>query len=544
MLKFKEYLTEMFLLEGKIDDLKVQNPSLHREIDQYAAADPTSTKKFVPWLVSQHKRGNVTPDHPDLHAVLGNYDKYKNIHGIKDHASKTFQEVHSTIMPLIGTGSTKAEIADRGHVKIHDSGDVQAYHVANKEASQKFYGGGPEAGPTNTTWCVSARSDGCRYEKSPYGKLYTIHVKGDPDSPYAVHPGHEDKKTGSITNRHNDGDEEIDDQLRSNPKITRLKPAIDAIREHYDALAFRLANDHDLTKDEIDGAMSSSKYQKHLLQNPHSHIAMAALNHPRADSRTTQYATGNKNPQVAMAALNHPKANYETTRYAAQHHDPKVVMAALNHPKADSRTTLNAARHQDPQVAMAALNHPEADRVTTWKAAKHQNPKVAMAALNHPKADDDTTSNAARHQDPQVAMAALNHPEADRVTTWKAAQHQDPQVVMAALNHPDANSGTTWKAAQHQDPKVAMAALNHPEANSGTTQYAAQHQDPKVAMTALNHPKADYGTTWKAAQHQDPKVAMAALNHPKADNETIQYAAQHYDPQVRAKAQELLDKFK
>ena len=49
MLKFKEYLAEMFLLEGKIDDLKVQNPSLHHEIDAYAAADPTSTKKFVPW---------------------------------------------------------------------------------------------------------------------------------------------------------------------------------------------------------------------------------------------------------------------------------------------------------------------------------------------------------------------------------------------------------------------------------------------------------------------------------------------------------------
>ena len=172
MLKFKEYLAEMFLLEGKIDDLKVQNPGLHREIDQYSSADPTSTKKFVPWLVSQHKKGNVTPDHPDLHQVLGNYDRYKNIHGIKDHSSKTFQEVHSTIMSLIDTGSTKAEIADRGHVKIHDSGDVQAYHVANKQASQKYYGGGPKSGPTNTTWCVSARGEECRYEKSPYGKLY------------------------------------------------------------------------------------------------------------------------------------------------------------------------------------------------------------------------------------------------------------------------------------------------------------------------------------------------------------------------------------
>ena len=357
MLKFKEYLAEMFLLEGKIDDLKTQNPGLHREIDQYSAADPTSTKKFVPWLVSQHKKGNVTPDHPDLHQVLGNYDRYKNIHGIKDHTSKTFQEVHSTIMPLIGTGSTKTEIADRGHVKIHDSGDIQAYHVANKEASQKFYGGGPAAGPTNTRWCVSARSEDCLYEKSPYGKMYTIHVKGDPDSPYAVHPDHENKETGSITNRHNKGDNEIGTQLKTNPKIARLKPAIDAIRKHYDPLAFRLANDHDLTKDEIDKAMNDKKYQKHLLQNPHSHIVMAALNHPKADNKTTLSA--------------------------AQHHNPQVALAALNHPKADARTTWRAAQHQDPQVALAALNHPKADIETTWHAAKNHNPQVVMAALDH-----------------------------------------------------------------------------------------------------------------------------------------------------------------
>ena len=44
MLKIKEYLAEMFLLEGKIDDLKAQNPNLHHVIDAYTAADPTSTK--------------------------------------------------------------------------------------------------------------------------------------------------------------------------------------------------------------------------------------------------------------------------------------------------------------------------------------------------------------------------------------------------------------------------------------------------------------------------------------------------------------------
>jgi len=409
MKRFKEYLAEMFLLEGKIDDLKAQNPGLHREIDQYAVADPTSTKKFVPWLVSQHKKGNVTPDHPDLHQVLGNYDKYRNIHGIEDHASKTFQEVHSTIMPLIGTGSTKGEIAERGHVKIHDSGDIQAYHVANKEASQKFYGGGPEAGPTNTTWCVSARSNRCLYEKSPYGKLYTIHVKGDSNSPYAVHPGHEKKISGSITNRHNDDDNDIDDELKSNPKIAKLKPAIDAIRKHYEpikkqheAYVHRLANDHDLTKDEIDHAMNDEKYQRHLLKNPNAHIVLTALNHPKVD--------------------------YETTWKAAQHQDPQVALAALNHRKADRYTTHYAARHADAQVALAALNHRKADRYTTHYAARHADAQVALAALNHPKANGDTTRLAVQHTNLQVALAALNHPKANSNTIWVAARHDNPQV--------------------------------------------------------------------------------------------------------------------
>ena len=291
-------------------------------------------------------------------------------------------------MPLIGSGSTKAEIADQGHVKIHDSGDVQAYHIANKQASQKFYGGGPESGPTNTTWCVSARSEKCLYEKSPYGKLYTIHVKGDPDSPYAVHPGHENKETGSITNRHNDGDKEINDELRSNPKIARLKPAIDAIRKHHDPLAFRLANAHDLTKDEIDKAMNDKKYQKSLLQNPHIHVVLAALNHPKADNETTWHAAENQNPKVALAALNHPKADDMTTLRATEHQDSRVVLAALNHPKADDWTTRYAAEHQDSRVVLAALNHPKADDWTTQRAAKHHDPQVAMAALNHPKANE------------------------------------------------------------------------------------------------------------------------------------------------------------
>jgi hypothetical protein len=63
-------------------------------------------------------------------------------------------------------------------------------------------------------------------------------------------------------------------------------------------------------------------------------------------------------------------------------------------------------------------------------------------------------------------------------------------------------------------------------------------------MAALNHPKADSVTTWFAARNHDPQVAMAALNHPKADDLTTRNAAEHQDPQVRARAEQLMSKFK
>ena len=533
MKRFKEFLAEVFLLEGKIDDLKAQNPELHREIDKYAEADTSPTKKFVPWLVSQHKKGNVTPDDPDLHQTIQNFDRYRNIHQIKDHSSRSFQDVRDAVKPLIGTGSTKKEVAYEGRNLIHNSGDIQAYHVKTKEASQHFYGGGPNAGPTNTTWCVSARSKDCLF--GSYGKMYTIHATGDPDSPYAVHPEH-----NKITNRHNDGDRNIDDEMSKKLHIAKLKPAIDAIRKHHDPHGFRLANSADLTSHEIDKAMGNIKDQKHLAQNPHSHIALAALNHPKATNQTTWYAAKHQNPQVAFAALNHPKADYITTWSAAENSNPQVALTALNHPKADNQTTWYAAKHQNPQIALTALNHSEADYATTRYAAKHPDPQVALAALNHSKADNLTVRFGTQHLDPQVALAALNHPKADNQTMLYGVQHPDPQVALVALNHPKAAKETTWSAVEHPDPQVALAALNHPKADNQTMLYGVQHPDPQVALVALNHPKATDTTTLFAAKHSNPQVALAALNHPKADNRTAQNAALHPNPQVQAAAKEKL----
>ena len=458
MKRFKEFLAEAFLIEGKIDDLKAQNPGLHREIDQYAAADTSATKKFVPWLVAQHKRGNVTPDHPDLHQTIQNFDRYKNLHGIKDHSSRSFQEVRDAVMPLVGGGATKAEIAHEGREKIHDSGDVQAYHIETKEASQHFYGGGKELGGDHTSWCVSARSKDCLY--GHYGDMYTIHSKGDPNSPYAIHP-----RDNKITSRHNDGDRDIDREI-SRSSIAKLKPALDLIKKHFNA---------------------------------------------KLDTRTRlMIDVKNENPEIAIPAINHPDADSEVISRAIKHPNPQVALAALRHPAVDNQTTWQAADHPHPQVALTALRHPEADKITTWHAAEHADPQVALTALNDSKADINTIQSAARHSDPQVVLAALNHPKIDSEIPGIAAKNPDQRVALAALNHPKSYYQTTWGAVKNPNPQVALAGLRDPRGNHITTHLGAEHPDPQVALAALNHPKADDITARLATTHPDQRVQALA----------------------------------
>ena len=65
---FKQYLIETVeLIEGKVDDLAAQNPDI--PVRDYAAKDPTPTKKFLVWLVKQHKLKNVIPNDPDLESI-------------------------------------------------------------------------------------------------------------------------------------------------------------------------------------------------------------------------------------------------------------------------------------------------------------------------------------------------------------------------------------------------------------------------------------------------------------------------------------------
>ena len=323
------YIT--LLIEGRIGDLKKQNPHLIDEIDSYSNQDPTPQKKFVPWLVSQHKKGNVTPDEPSLNQTLSGFETYKARHGINDHSSKSYQEIKDAVSPFLGTAATNKDLKkqqiDTGIDQIYNSPDnkIQAFHVNTLSASQHVYGGGKKLGGLHTNWCVSARSEDCLF--GDYGRMFTVHVKNDPKSPYAIHPDND-----TITTRDNAPDEySIDKGL---DKFPHLSMAVNAIHNHNEML--------DKIKDDA-------------YSNDHS-IALSAINNPYADLDTIEIAASNKHPDVAIAAINHPKADSWVVNQAIKHPNANVAIAAINHHKADKISISNGLKHPDQRVREFAQN--------------------------------------------------------------------------------------------------------------------------------------------------------------------------------------------
>ena len=319
------------ILEGRVDQLKLQNPNISSDIDKYASIDTTPTKKFVPWLVSQHKKGNVTPNDADVQNVVRNFDRYKKQHGMVDHSKHSYQEVRDAIKPLIGKAATKAEKTEEGIDKIHDKDGIQAFHIKTKDASQNKYGGGERTGGRyGTNWCVSARSGDCMF--GTYGDLYTIHKEDDPNSPYAVHPK---KDKNSITTRYNDGDNNIDEVLKNKPE---LKPAVDKIRKHYKE-----------KKDERDKLIkmlkSPNATEEHLnkaLNDEDKDVRKAAANHPNATEEHLNKALNDEDSDVRKAAANHSNATKEHLNKALNDEYSDVRKAAASHPNA-TKEHLNEA---------------------------------------------------------------------------------------------------------------------------------------------------------------------------------------------------------
>lgn len=304
MLRFRHFVQEnsLWLVEGKVDDLADKNPDV--PVREYAAKDPTPTKKFLPWLIGQHKQGNVSVDHPDLESTLSEFDKYKHLHGIQDHSRYSFGEVRDAVQPHIGKKLGKEGVADieqKGMKLIHRESDkgIEVWkpepNEAGKAVMQKWYGGGNErggevGGKRGTSWCIAARSKECVFHTRADPGIYgptggIIHVKGDDNAPYAVHP-----KVGHVTDRHNVPDAEVpvEDFVKKNP---HLKKAIDVIHQHYESDP---ANSHDVLMSRIHSNRVSDDELDHIMgKDGEDNHREAVLDNKSVASRLKQHHIDN-----------------------------------------------------------------------------------------------------------------------------------------------------------------------------------------------------------------------------------------------------------
>jgi hypothetical protein len=254
MLSFKSFILS---LDESFKDILQQKPHLKQHLIQYKSALESSGHKYsdhmIRYLIKEHEAGRLTPDHPDLHQTLSTLKTHLSHHGIKDPTSLKFDELHKSLKPFFNTSSSKKARAEeeRKLINTDKESGFNTYHITSKEASQHFYGGG-ENGPAKygTSWCVSARSANCQFNKK-YGSMYTIHHK-DPKTGqerwWAYHP-----EQHIITSQKNDGEKPADDFIKNNPNF---KKSIDAAKQHWKS-----------NKEQREA--ESSKYDKYLKeQNP------------------------------------------------------------------------------------------------------------------------------------------------------------------------------------------------------------------------------------------------------------------------------------
>lgn len=366
MKTFKEYLQEALLIESKLTDLKTANPDIASDIDKYHEQDPTPTKKYLPWLVKQHKAGNLTPNDtikPVLTAHMNNQSKLKS-----DHTQyKDYNEMKSDVDD--NTTDTKSEQkvkAVAGLEKLHDADGIQAFHVKTKAAAIHRYGFGKEQG---TPWCIAAKGkadeDENLFGDEHYGPTYTVEKKGDQNSPYAYHP---ENGKGTITNKHNDGDKPVESVVAKNEW---MKPIIQKLKTH-----------HDILERSIDNAQNT-KNQDEISK---------ALDHP--------------NNKVGEAAAENTNASESNLLKALNHKNIKIARNAAWNPSASEHVMSKALDHSDSAVGVAAVNNRSSTENILQKALNTGNEKHAFAVLAKPRISDDIFKRALGHKIPKVAELA------------------------------------------------------------------------------------------------------------------------------------------
>jgi hypothetical protein len=404
MVSFIDY---MLMIEAKVDDLVAKHPEHAEAIRAYNAADPTPTKKFLPWLTKQHIAGNVTPDDVRLVSTLQHFDKVKHQLDKKDHSGYHYNDLANAVGDRV-KAKLEADTKKNAVETIHkEPNGITAQHIKTNEASQDLYGGGSERGgkkgcARGTSWCVSARSKDNHF--GDYGHMYTIHDPNDDNAPYAVHPFSDG---GRITSRHNDGDKPYKEVVNKNPKI---KNAVDKIMQH------------------------SSKHIDSLINSNNDDEVYQGVSHPNATPDHITKAFNNSDWNVRAAAARHPNATSEQITKALNDKSAGVREDAIKHPNATSEQITKALGHKHPNVRAAAISNPNATAEHVRKALNDKSVSVRISAIRHPKVTPEQITKALDDKDDLVRSTAIQHPNATAEHIDKAMNDENHYVRNAAMD--------------------------------------------------------------------------------------------------------------
>ncbi len=487
MISFLNYID---LFEAKVDDLAAKYPEHADAIRKYNEADPTPTKKFLPWLTKQHMAGNVTPNDARLHSTLGNFDKFSSKLPSKDHSHYNFNDLADHIGKHV-EAKMESDGKKNAVEKIYHEPDtgITAQHIKTKEASQKLYGGGAKRGGTEgcergTSWCVSARSNGSAHMWGHYGPaMHTIHVPGDKDAPFAVHPM--SGRGAVITSRHNNGDWNADEAVKKWPHI---KGAVDAVMK------------------------SSGKMLPELMKSGDNRDKLAALSHPHVDVNVLKAGQKSDENAVRERVAGHPKATPEMIDHALSDRSWHVRM--------------KAAQRKD-------LNH---DQIT--KAVHDEHDQVQGAIVNNPNLNDKHLEHLIKSENPVTMKKALRHPNmSDSLRTKLFKDESNPEVRIAKASHPDTDPGYIHKALHDSHSEVRTAAASNPSLTPEHINSALDSKDVAVRTMAARHPNITPKNISKAVADPNREVAGTAIqNHDKVTPEHITMAQKHPEYWVRRQA--------
>lgn len=549
MLSFLNYVE---LTEAKVDDLAAKYPDHADAIRSYNDIDPTSTKKFLPWLVKQHIAGNLSPDDARIHTTLANFDKFAHkLPNGKDHNAYDYNTLANHVGEHLEATLKKKE-GENAVEKVYNDpkSGVTAQQIKTREASQKLYGGGATRKgkmgcERGTSWCVAARSDQNMY--GAYGPtMYTIHDPNDDNAPYAVHPM-SPRQGVVVTNRHNNGDIPTQYFLQHNP---HLKGPIDAIVKHSGYQINNYLNSDDPT--EVRGALShpmiATQHLAKALEHHNYNIRAQAARHPKATPQMIDKALEDEHMDVREAAASNPSATPQHIEKALNDKDLTVVRSAIENPKTSPEQLMKASNTKDERIRAAILRHPNlTDEIRDHVLADRSVTENRVEAMKNPNATPQELMQGLKDSIPLVRRQAVRHPNLTPQHIMQALDDVDPDVLRWAASHPNNTPETlqhalTTDTSQYQH--AARAAASHPNMSAENLHTALQSHDRITREFAARHANATPEHIEKAMQDPAEDVRHEAVSNPNTSVQVIRKALENDPhPRVRATAiRKLLDK--